>query len=68
MIADQAIPARHHSSIEIEKWCNVHIGQRALFKDNVNKHNVWYAHHQFGEVVYYFSEAKYATMFKLQWS
>ena len=67
MIADEVIVCNTHDYVEMITWCNTYIGQRALYKDNVNKHNAWHIQWNFGTATYSFSEEKYATMFKLRW-
>ena len=52
---------------EMVKWCNTYIGNQAIWKDNVNRHNPWTVDHRFGNQIFYFAEEKYATMFKLRW-
>lgn len=53
---------------EIIKWCNVNLGNRAMWRDNVNSHNPWTVWLIHGTYVWYFAEEQYATMFKLRWS
>lgn len=53
--------------MEVVKWCNTYIGNQAIWKDNVNKHNPWTVDAPFRCYTFYFAEEKYATMFKLRW-
>lgn len=68
MIADQVTVSNNHKYVEIAKWCNTYVGQRAMFKDNVNQHNAWHLQWNFGTATYSFADEKHATMFRLRWT
>ena len=67
MIADQVVVRNTHDWVEMEQWCKTYIGQRALFKDTVNQHNPWHLMWNISTATFSFSEAKYATLFRMRW-
>ena len=68
MIADQVeTNCTHREYIEMEKWCNVNIGNKAIWKDNVNEHNPWTVDAPFRCYTWYFARERDATMFRMRW-
>lgn len=52
----------------LEKWCNLNLGPKAEFRDQVSDEYPWtFSYTGFGNFVWQFAREESATMFKLRW-